>query len=63
MSLAFAGDDPEEKFIALIDDTTAFGCPHHNHSKHRVSVEGLTWAQAKQLRKIINLIIKLNLKK
>jgi len=33
-----------------IDDTTAFGCRHHNHSYHRVYIDGLDYESAKKFR-------------
>jgi hypothetical protein len=42
------------KRLAKIDDTTAFGMPHHNHCKHRVYVDGLNYDQALKLASIIN---------
>jgi hypothetical protein len=40
-----------------IDDTTAFGCSHHNHNRHRVYIDGLSYDEALILQKIISKII------
>jgi hypothetical protein len=50
-------DVSESSFIAKIDDTTAFGVPHHNHSKHRVYVDGLTYEQAKKIQCFLHFVI------
>lgn len=43
-----------EEIIAEIDDTSAFGISHHNHSQHRVYISELNYAQAKYLRDTLN---------
>lgn len=47
----------QKKQRAKIDDTSAFGIPHHNHSKHRVYVDGLTYEKALQLQAVINMYL------
>ena len=47
----------EEK-KAKMDDTLYLGCSHHNHSKHRVYVDGLTFEEASVLEGEINKLIK-----
>lgn len=42
---------------ARITDTSAFGIPHSNHSKHRVYIDGLTHKQALVIKWIANLLI------
>lgn len=44
-------------FVVKIDDTTAFGCSHHNHDKHRVYIDGLKYEEALMLQKIITNVI------
>ena len=40
-----------------IDDTSAFGMPDHDHSKHRVYVQGLTYWEACKLQASIELML------
>ena len=42
---------------AKIYDTSAFGIPDHDHSKHRVYVDGLTFWQASLLQARMNLYL------
>jgi len=49
--------DRKDKFEVKIDDTTAFGCSHHNHCRHRVYVDGLNYVQAKRLRAMFELAL------
>jgi len=42
------------KFVAKIDDTTALGMSHNNHSKHRVYVDGLTQEQSEKIQCFLN---------
>lgn len=44
----------EEKMKAVIDDTSVQGMPDHKHTKHRVSVSGLTYKQAKALARLVD---------
>lgn len=48
---------------AKLDDITAFGCSHHDHSKHRVSVSGLTFDEASVLEGAMNQFISGNFKR
>ena len=43
-----------KRHVAKIDDTTAFGCSHSDHSKHRVYVDGLDYEEAKMFEKLFN---------
>ena len=45
---------------AKIDDTSAFGISHHDHSKHRVFVDGLSHTQALKLKREINNVLIIN---
>lgn len=45
---------PKRKIKAEIDDTSAFGWPHHNHKQHRVYVDGLNYEQAQVIRDYLN---------
>ena len=42
------------KRYAKIDDTSAFGISNHDHSKHRVYVNGLTYGEAILLKSLLN---------
>lgn len=44
---------PIRKLEVKIDDTTTFGCSHHEHFKHRVYIDGLSHEEAIMLRKFI----------
>lgn len=46
------GEEPK-KYEVKIDDTTAFGVPHHDHNKHRVSVSQLNYQEALLIQKIM----------
>jgi hypothetical protein len=48
---------PDSVYVAKIDDTTALGVSHNNHSKHRVYVDGLTFNQAKRIEFFLNEIV------
>ena len=43
----------KEKAV-IIDDTTAFGVNHHNHSLHRIYIEGLSWSEAKAIKEVLD---------
>ena len=43
-----------KKYVAEIDDTTAFGVPHHNHDKHRVYISRLSYNQALWIQTQLN---------
>jgi len=53
----FAPMSDYRKINVIIDDTKAFGHPHHNHKNHRVSIDGLGYDEAKLLKgKILRLV-------
>ena len=43
-----------ETLVAEIDDTTAFGSRDHNHNKHRVFVDGLSYEKALEVKALID---------
>lgn len=47
-----------KQYEVKIDDTTTFGCPHNDHERHRVYIDGLKYGEAVLLQKIISNIIK-----
>lgn len=46
--------EKNRKYVVKIDDTTAFGCSHHNHSNHRVIIDNLSYDDALRLQELIS---------